>query len=139
MKIDSTGRPIGPKSVRPKEKSQKSKSGDFSKALTDQVATAGPVGGTTPINPVDAVLAAQEVGDSTSERRKACQRGGAMLDQLDELRYGMLDGTISQESLGNLSKLVRAKRENVDDPQLMEVLDEIELRAEVELAKLERE
>ena len=72
MKIDSTGRPIGPKSVRPKEKSQKSKSGDFSKALTDQVATSGPVGGTTPISPVDAVLAAQEVGDSTSERRKAC-------------------------------------------------------------------
>jgi len=50
----------------------------------------------------------------------------------------LLDGSISEESLGNLSKLVRAKRENVDDPQLMEVLDEIELRAEVELAKLER-
>jgi len=61
-----------------------------------------------------------------------------MLDQLDELRHGLLDGSISEESLGNLSKLVRAKRENVDDPQLMEVLDEIELRAEVELAKLER-
>jgi len=61
-----------------------------------------------------------------------------MLDQLDELRHGLLDGSISEESLGHRSKLVRAKRENVDDPQLMEVLDEIELRAEVELAKLER-
>jgi hypothetical protein len=35
-----------------------------------------------------------------------------------------------------LSRLARARRADVDDPRLVEVLDEIELRAEVELAKL---
>lgn len=37
-----------------------------------------------------------------------------------------------------LAQLIRAKREQVDDPRLDEILGEIELRAAVELAKLDR-
>jgi hypothetical protein len=35
-----------------------------------------------------------------------------------------------------LAQLVRARRDQVDDPRLIAILDEIELRAAVELAKL---
>ena len=37
-----------------------------------------------------------------------------------------------------LAQLVRAKREQIDDPKLLAILDEIELRAAVELAKFSR-
>ena len=35
-----------------------------------------------------------------------------------------------------LSQVVQSRREEVDDPRLVEILDEIDLRAQVELAKL---
>jgi hypothetical protein len=47
-------------------------------------------------------------------------------------------GTIPMAKLEALAQLVRAKREQIDDPKLIEILDEIELRAAVELAKLSR-
>jgi len=59
-----------------------------------------------------------------------------MLDRLDDIRLGLLTGTVSKERLSELSRLARVRRAEVDDPRLVEVLDEIELRAEVELAKL---
>ena len=39
-------------------------------------------------------------------------------------------------SLGQIVRLVRSRREAFDDPKLSAILDEIELRAAVELAKL---
>ena len=59
-----------------------------------------------------------------------------MLDRLDDIRLGLLTGTVSKERLTELSRMARVRRGETDDPRLVEVLDEIELRAEVELAKL---
>jgi hypothetical protein len=61
-----------------------------------------------------------------------------MLDKLEEIRLGLLLGTIPQSRLEQLAHLVRAQRELVNDPKLTAILDEIELRAAVELAKLTR-
>jgi hypothetical protein len=66
---------------------------------------------------------------------KARQRAGDILDQLDELRHGLLMGTLNRRQLENLARMVRARRGSVTDPRLAEVLDQIELRAEIELAK----
>ena len=59
-----------------------------------------------------------------------------MLDNLEEIRLGLLLGTIPVSRLEQLAQLVRAQREQVNDPKLTAILDEIELRAAVELAKL---
>jgi len=45
-------------------------------------------------------------------------------------------GAIPKDRLGNLVRLVRARRDGVMDPKLTAILDDIELRAMVELAKL---
>jgi hypothetical protein len=87
------------------------------------------------------VLALQEAPDATTRnraRQRAKERGGLMLDHLEEIRLGLLTGTIPVAKLEQLGQLVRAKREQIDDPKLLEILDEIELRAAVELAKLSR-
>jgi hypothetical protein len=82
------------------------------------------------------LLSLQEVADATAGRSRARARGEAMLDRLDEIRLGLLSGGVPKERLVELSRLARTRRGEVDDPRLVEVLDEIELRAEVELAKL---
>jgi hypothetical protein len=48
----------------------------------------------------------------------------------------LLLGTIPASRLESLAQQIRAKREQVSDPRLDQILDDIELRAAVELAKL---
>ena len=92
---------------------------------------------------VDGVIAAQTVGDrgagpSYDERKRRAKRGQELLDRLENLRRGLLAGAIPKESLAELARAVREKREAGAGPQVARLLDEIELRAEVELAKLSR-
>ena len=88
------------------------------------------------------ILAAQSVDpDGTpdhKERQRRAQRGGEILDRLEEVRRGLLMGAIPKDRLQELAHLVREKRERGADPIVSRLLDEIELRAEVELAKLSR-
>ena len=63
------------------------------------------------------------------------QRASDILDRLDELRHGLLMGTLTRRDIEKLAQHVRLRREQVNDPRLTEILDQIELRAEVELAK----
>lgn len=49
---------------------------------------------------------------------------------------GLLVGHVSKERLQDLLAMVRQRQEQFTDPRLGQVLADIELRAEVELAKL---
>lgn len=108
--------------------------GEFASHLAPEppaaaVATTAPVAA----NPL---LSIQEIADATTGRSRARARGEAMLDRLEDIRLGLLAGGVPRERLVELSRLARARRAEAVDPRLVEVLDEIELRAEVELAKL---
>ena len=98
--------------------------------------TASPTSGAAALASVDALIALQEVPDATTGRAKAARRGRDMLDVLDDLRDGLLTGAVSRATLQRLLTLVNVEREDFVDPQLGAVLDEIDLRARVELAKL---
>jgi len=64
-------------------------------------------------------------------------RASKILDALDDLKLDLLDGRLSPDALEALTRSVREQRSLTDDPQLEGLLDEIETRAAVELAKLE--
>ena len=64
--------------------------------------------------------------------------GDDLLERLDDLRIGILLGRFSKEKLAELAQRLRQKREQSDDPNLNDLLSEIELRAEVEIAKYTR-
>lgn len=139
MKIDPTG--IRPATSRKVGGAQTTGNGDFAKNLAEPESANTPrLQGPVSMNPMAALLAVQET-DETLERRarsRAKQRGDTILDQLEEIRIGLLLGTIPVAKLEQLAQLIRAKREQFDDPKLQGILDEIELRAAVELAKLSR-
>jgi hypothetical protein len=87
---------------------------------------------------MDALLALQDVGGPLERRRRAVRRAGRLLDLLDEMKTGLLDGGLQAASLDRLARAIREERGPTDDPKLEGVLDEIETRAAVELAKLEQ-
>lgn len=103
-------------------------------AAASRPAAAAPV---MPLAALDAILALQGVGDALSGRRRAVKRGTSLLDLLEQVKADLLVGNISPERLDLLAEQVTSLREKIE-PGLDGVLDEIELRVRVELAKLGR-
>jgi len=142
MKIDRISTPAT-KPARRTGRSGATQGAEFAQALS--AADAAPestasssTGAVAPLARVDAILAAQEVGDVLDEERRAHRHGQDLLDRLDELRLALLDGRLSVAVVERLAALAAGQRYRVRDPRLAEVLAEIELRAAVELAKLGR-
>ncbi len=96
--------------------------------------TAAPV---APATGLDAILALQAVGDFTESRRKAVKRGTTLLDLLEEMKADLLIGRTTPQRLDAMVTQLSALRERVE-PGLDALIDDIELRARVELAKLGR-
>lgn len=86
---------------------------------------------------VEALLALQDIGGPLERKRRAVRRAGFILDVLDEIKVALLDGEPEAGDLDRLRRAVRNERENTEDPKLEAVLNEIEIRAAVEVAKLE--
>ncbi len=90
-----------------------------------------------PLTALDSILTLQGMDDSMSGRSKGLAHGEHLLDMLGQVRDGLLAGGIPGSTLNRLAVAVGRRHENFADPKLQGVLDEIELRAHVELAKLE--
>lgn len=128
----------GPSNAAPSRRAAPGAGGDFRAELKPGVDSASPVRQAQPVAATGGLLALQEVGDGRTARRKAVRRASDLLDMLEAIRLDLLDGSVGEERLSALLKLVSGQREAITDPRLAHVLDEIELRARVELAKLTR-
>ena len=95
------------------------------------------VSGVAPVSGSVGLLGAQEVSEDEIKRRKAVKKGRVTLEALSNLRDALLIGTLPLSTLKQLEKLVAEERGTTTDPVLNAILDEIELRAAVEMAKLE--
>jgi hypothetical protein len=85
---------------------------------------------------IDALIALQGLEDPTERRRQALKRGRLALDALEELKIGLLGGTLSQSTLNKLQGAAGTLKGSSGDAGLDSVLGEIELRVEVEIAKM---
>lgn len=89
------------------------------------------------VSSVGALLGAQEVSEQEVRKKKSIKRAGLTIGVLENLRDALLIGTLPMSTLTRLESIIAEERLNNDDPVLQGILDEIELRAVVELAKLE--
>lgn len=94
------------------------------------------ISGAQPLTSLDTLVVLQEAPSDREAKKRALKRASDMLDQLEQIRLDLLDGGVPAPRLEALVRLVRLQRDQVNDPRLAHVLDEIELRARVELAKL---
>ena len=106
-------------------------------AEESQAAT--PVAETAAATPVSTLLSLQEIPEDQYQDRKAAAQGKITLNKLEELRHQLLTGRVSPSTLRGLEQVIAAQRKlTAFNPNLKSLLDEIELRAAVELAKLQK-
>ena len=80
----------------------------------------------------------EEVEPSRINRQKAARRGFVVLDALGALKAGLLAGALDPKALETLQSGLNEARQTDQSPELRRVLDAIDTRAAVELAKLGR-
>jgi len=108
--------------------------------VSDGETSQGPAqtAGLRSVSSVDALIALQGIEDPTERRKRAVKNGRNALDVLDHLKVGLLEGNIDQATLGRLKSAAEGLKNGSGDSGLDAVLAEIELRVEVELAKVSR-
>ncbi len=89
----------------------------------------------TPPPSVGGILSVQEVEEGETRRGRMIRRGHEMLDSLEELKLSLLLGEVPLDQLEEIREQMREEKELVSDPRLREVMNQIEIRAAVELAK----
>lgn len=98
---------------------------------------AGPANAAGFVAGIGSLLALQEVPDALERRRQAVLRSTDILDELQQLRLGLLTSSVPRQRLQRLIELMRDRPGGYANPQLDSVIADIEVRAAVELAKLE--
>jgi len=138
MEIKGPGRITTPGvSRKGKNKSGASKTG-FNEALSSEESTAAlPPSGTSPLTSVNSLLSLQEMPTGSEGKSKGLARAEELLEHLELIRHGLLAGQIPQRRLKDVVKIVSREKELSHDSALNEILNDVELRVKVELAKLE--
>jgi hypothetical protein len=109
--------------------------GGFARALAEGPSQPASPAGSSPVQSVNALLALQEVGDSTEGRKRARRRAEELLDKLEELRLAIALGEVPLSQMETLAHSLAQRQGATDDPKLAQIINEIEIRAAVELAK----
>lgn len=131
MKVDSISK-VKLNSVKSPKKKSVSKGGFGSMIEEESVSTAQ---GVSSINIIDSLLDLQEI-QTSGITQKEVERGYDILDHLKKLQLSIVCGEVSEQSLELLTEMVKSSRDKLTDPALNYILNEIELRAEIELVKI---
>lgn len=138
MRVENSN-PINSNKKSDKKKTAASGFGDaMASASSSETDESSSVGGLTGIAALDGILALQEMDvDENGSQKQAYQTAMLTLGALDELRVAILMGEIPPSLLSRIERFSQSQKQYIIDPVMRSVLDEIELRAAVELAKLE--
>lgn len=134
MKIINTA-PISSKDIKLRKVGGAAGGVDFASFMDLDVEETG---ASLPTSAIASVNILNEVEDSLSAPRKAVKRAFSILDELENLRDALLFGTITVPQLERIQLLLARRDEHFNSPDLAEIINEIEVRAAVELAKLGR-
>lgn len=70
-----------------------------------------------------------------TEKQIAKEHGDKVLNLLDQLRIGLLTGQLTDQHLQSLASYLKNKTLSFSDPNIKQTMEEIEQRANIELAK----
>ena len=113
--------------------------GSFEDFIASAPKGTGSAAPTHSIARVDALLSVQ-AAESPTERaakKRMVQRGDDILKELDKLRHALLTGGLTIGQVVDIADVVASQRERVTDPRLTAILDEVDLRAQIEMAKIQ--
>lgn len=138
MKIDRSKGAGSTSGTKKSSSSSSSDHADFSQFVNGGASESASASAAQSIAQLDSLLSIQEVEDPTKKaaKKRARMRADTILDKLDGLRVKMLTGNLTVGNMIDVADVVASHRDKIDDPQLTAIMDEIDLRAQVELAKM---
>lgn len=136
MKIDGPA-PPRPSAGAQRARSRGGASGGFRVDLGGDEAPASGVSSAAPPLAIASLLSLQEAPTATEGRSRGLRRGRDLLEQLDRIHLALLTGQVPISRLDGMMRSLQQARGETGDPRLTQLLDEIELRCAVELAKFE--
>ena len=141
MKVEGPNRTSGPKGAAKADAKKSTGDSAFGSMVNEagEAEAQAPVLRPAAVSALDALLVLQgaEGGVSEEATKKARKRAAELLEHLEKIRIGLLTGELPKATLQQLAQTISLHRETAIDPRLAEILEEIDLRAQVELAKLE--
>lgn len=137
IRIEGPGRSTGIGGSAPTRRTEGGAS--FTLPSDSQPARPATLGGTLGVQDLASLIALQALPqeDRRERRRKAVRRGHDLLDVLEGVKIDLLSGGVPVDRLERLVHLLGLRNPS-DDPSLDALVEEIELRARVELAKFGR-
>ncbi len=138
MKIEGTGR-IGGDTKTGKVKKTAQSSSVFSTGSTEgtsEVSDIFSLSGPSEVLGAQALLNLQESLHLSPQDKQQVRNANKILDDLSQIQKSFLTGTYSKSTLQDLVMRLNDQRESATNADLDALLNQIELRAEVELAKL---
>ena len=140
MKIQGPKQTSGASSTKKGSKTKEADGGfgDFMSAGSTK--EAGKAAAPHSMTAVDALLAVQSVEDPTEKaaRKRMTLRAENVLKELDDLHMAIVNGRVSMSHMLGIADMVAVHKEKVSDSKLAALLEEIDLRAQVELAKMRK-
>ena len=79
----------------------------------------------------------QEIDGYSEDQKKMKDTGDMLLKELGDIRMGLISGQLGEGNLRNLKNSLEKSNIFLQFPTLQGVIDDIRLRVEVEIAKLE--
>ena len=137
MKIEGPDKTRGVGSTNKKGRTGES-DGSFGSMISGGTEKTASTAAPSSIAMVDVLLTVQGADDPAQRaaRRRMVGRADTLLALLDNIRMGLLTGGLTVGQVIDIADIVASHREKVTDPQLTAILDEIDLRAQIEIAKL---
>lgn len=137
MKIDGPGKTQQTSQTQRKGKTSGA-GGAFGDFMTDGTSESSAAATTHSIAHIDTLLAVQEADDPAQRaaRKRMTERADTLLDELEKMRLGLLTGSLTIGHVIDIADVVAAHREKIMDPRLTAILDEIDMRAQIEMAKI---
>jgi len=113
--------------------------GDFGSILESALADeASDVHDSMPVQGANPFLAIQQVSDEESRQQKQIKYGNDLLNGLERIREQLLIGEVSIHELKKMEKQLNNQNNSAFmEPRLKDIINQIETRVAVEIAKLE--
>lgn len=118
-----------------KTKKDKAASASFSGLLVQDAEAELDAKSLSQIFATNSLFVLQEVEDTISRNMPAVKKGYSALDLLDRIKLALLSGNPPPKVITELRDAINNIAADITDPKLHDIIDEIRLRAEVELAK----
>lgn len=137
MKVSGPGQTQGPSKSKKSGKAGQS-DGSFGEYMAAGSRQTAATTTSQSIAKVDVLLALQGAEDPAagSSKKRMRTRAGMILNELDNLRMMMLTNQLTVGHMIDIADVVASHREKINDPGLTSIMDEVDLRAQVELAKM---